>query len=204
MTPHGYSPASPSRRRRGAELEDALLAAAWEELLASGYEALTYDAVAERARTSRAVLYRRWPTKRELALAAAARVLLAARTATPDTGSLRGDVIALLHAANDARARIAVQLAARLDGPDDETPTLAELRETLAGRSREAIDLILARAASRGEIATAELPRRVRSIPFVTLGYHVLMTRRAAAPEEIAEMVDEVFLPLVRAPREAG
>ncbi|MFD7947322.1 helix-turn-helix domain-containing protein, partial [Streptomyces sp. NPDC059744] len=61
------------KRRRGAELETALLDAAWDELIAMGFEELTYEAVAARAGTSRAVLYRRWPTKRELVLAALSR-----------------------------------------------------------------------------------------------------------------------------------
>lgn len=198
------SPDQPRRRRRGAELEEALLRAAWAELLEVGYEALTYEAIADRAETSRAVLYRRWPTKRDLALAAVARALTAERSpapATPDTGSLRGDVIALLHAANDARARVAVQLAARLDSSAGDAPTLAELRATVSQRSDEAMRTVLARAHARGEITTADLPRRVRSAPLQLLGYHVLMTKRAATAEEIAEIVDQIFLPLVRATR---
>jgi len=201
MSLRQYSPDGPRRRRRGSELEEALLQAAWAELLESGYEALTYEAVAARASTSRAVLYRRWPAKRDLALAAAARMLTAEPAVIPDTGTLRGDVAALLHAANDARARIAVQLASRLDGAVADAPTLADLRDSLRRRSDDAMRTILARAHDRGEIPTADLPRRVRSVPLQLLGYHVLMTRRAATQEEIADIVDEVFLPLVGAPR---
>ena len=47
-------------RRRGATLERALLDAAWEELQESGYARLTMERVADRAGTSRAVIYRRW------------------------------------------------------------------------------------------------------------------------------------------------
>jgi len=186
------------RRRRGAALEEALLDAAWAELLRAGYEALTYEAVAERARTSRAVLYRRWPTKRDLVLAAVLRVLAAEPTTTPDTGSLRGDLVALLHAANDARARVAVQVAARLAG-DADAPTLGELRDALARRRGDAMGAVLERAQARGEIATADVPRAVRRVAFEVLGYRVLVSRRAATPEEIAEVVDEVVLPLLRA-----
>jgi len=57
-------------RRRGDHLEHALLAATWEELLAVGYANLTMDGVAARAHTSKPVLYRRWPTRPELVLAA--------------------------------------------------------------------------------------------------------------------------------------
>jgi hypothetical protein len=58
-----------ARRRRGPALEEALLDAAWTELTERGYDDMTIDAVAVRAGTSRAVLYRRWPNKQELVLA---------------------------------------------------------------------------------------------------------------------------------------
>ncbi|TPX01055.1 helix-turn-helix transcriptional regulator, partial [Schumannella luteola] len=61
-------------RRRGAELEDAILDAVWDEIAEKGYGGLTYEAVATRARTSRAVLYRRWPSREELVLAAIRRL----------------------------------------------------------------------------------------------------------------------------------
>src|ERR1700722_20923204 len=57
-------------RRRGATLEHALLDAAWEELQESGYAKLTMERVAERAGTSRAVIYRRWRNRSELVIAA--------------------------------------------------------------------------------------------------------------------------------------
>jgi len=201
MSLNERSDAGPQRRRRGAALEGALLDAAWAELVATGYEAMTYDAVAERASTSRAVLYRRWPSKRDLAAAAVARVVATIPFDTPDTGSLRDDVVALLHAANDTRARIAVQLAVRLDGTADDALTLADLRTTVAERSNTRMITLLERAAERGEIATADLPRRVRNVAFDLLGYQILATQRAATPAEIEEIVDDVLLPLLRAPR---
>ncbi|HEV6952971.1 MAG TPA: TetR/AcrR family transcriptional regulator [Promicromonospora sp.] len=201
MSLNERSEAGPQRRRRGAALEGALLDAAWADLVATGYEAMTYDAVAERASTSRAVLYRRWPSKRDLAAAAVARVLASIPFDTPDTGSLRDDVVALLHAANDTRARIAVQLAVRLDGSGDDALTLADLRTTVAERSNTRMLTILRRAAERGEITTADLPRRVRNVAFDLLGYQILATQRAATAAEIEEIVDDVLLPLLRAPR---
>lgn len=160
---------------------------------------MTYEAVAERAQTSRAVLYRRWPRKHDLALAAVARVFADEPTQAPDTGSLREDVISLLHGANDARARIAVQLASRLDSSDDDVLTLADLRDAIARRTQDRMGEILERARARGEISTTDLPRRVKYVPFALLGYYVLITQKAAPAEEITQIVDEVFLPLVRA-----
>lgn len=194
------------RRRRGAELEQALLEAAWAELLESGYEALTYDAVAERACTSRAVLYRRWPAKRDLALAAAAsRMNVTDPADVPDTGSLRGDVIALLRAANDARARLAIQLTARLDGTDSDAPTLADLRTALRESRGSRMRTVLERAFARGEIPAADVPPRVRNVAFDLLSNEVLITQASATDRAIEEIVDQVFLPLVgAAPRPGG
>ena len=62
--------ARPPTRRRGSKLEAALLQAAWDELTEAGYTAFTMEGVAARAKTSRAVLYRRWPNRPELVVAA--------------------------------------------------------------------------------------------------------------------------------------
>ena len=91
-----------ARRRRGAALEEALLDAAWTELTERGYDDMTIEAVAVRAGTSRAVLYRRWPNKQELVLAALEHEVRKDVVVAPDTGSLRGDVIELLQQICDA------------------------------------------------------------------------------------------------------
>ena len=54
------------RRRRGVELEGAILRAAWDELTAVGYARLSMEGVADRAQTGKQVLYRRWPNRAEL------------------------------------------------------------------------------------------------------------------------------------------
>src|SRR5436305_5253083 len=65
-------------RRRGAALEDAIRAAAFAELTEVGYTAFSVEGVAARARTGKASIYRRWPTKQELVLDT-----LSARLPTP-------------------------------------------------------------------------------------------------------------------------
>ena len=55
-------------RRRGAALEDAILQAAYDELTEAGYTAFSVESVATRARTGKASIYRRWPTKPELVM----------------------------------------------------------------------------------------------------------------------------------------
>src|SRR5271167_1232862 len=96
-----------TQRRRGQVLEEALLDAAWAELTERGYDEFTIDGVAARAGTSRAVLYRRWPGKQQLVQAALVSVVGKDSVVAPDTGTLRGDVIALLRQANNKRVRMA-------------------------------------------------------------------------------------------------
>ena len=80
------------RRRRGQQLESALLDAAWTELVEAGFANLTMESVAARAQTGIAVLYRRWANKDQLVLAAVAHYGQAHPIETPDTGTLRGDL----------------------------------------------------------------------------------------------------------------
>ena len=83
----GVAPTSvAATRRRGQKLEAALLEAAWDELTAAGYAAFTIEGVATRAKTSRAVIYRRWPSRPELVVAAHWHHSASAQEEVPDTG----------------------------------------------------------------------------------------------------------------------
>lgn len=75
-------------RRRGTELEAALLQAA--------YAQLTMEGVASRAATSKSVLYRRWPNREALVLAAMRRLFVPISSQIPETGTLHGDVVGVL------------------------------------------------------------------------------------------------------------
>src|SRR5690625_6254525 len=81
-----------STRRRGAALEEAILAAGWEQLREAGYGGFTFEAIAERAQTGKAALYRRWPDKESLLRAVLTHSYLGRPREVPDTGELRGDV----------------------------------------------------------------------------------------------------------------
>ena len=192
---------APASRRRGTELEAAILEAAWEQLLAAGYGALTFEAVAERAHTSKPVLYRRWSTREELFLA-----VLRHRGATdvvpvPDTGSLRGDVIAMLSSAGERRTGMAALLSARLSAYYQEgTLTPADLRREFIGDRQLAMVTILERARARGELRPEPISERVAGVPFDLFRNEAMMTLAAVPAEVIREIVDDVFLPLVTPP----
>ena len=211
MTDHPEPPADPEQqadtrhphsggrtRRRGAALEAALLDAAWDELRATGYQAMTMEAVADRAGTSRAVLYRRWPKRAELVVATLRRHRPVLSGEVADTGSLRGDVLALLTRASDRLTAIGPETVYGLLGDYLADAELFDhLRGDILQTGTEATTAILKRAAERGE-ARSGVPARIAAVP-TDLFRNELMTRRTApTPAAIAEIVDEVFLPLVR------
>src|ERR1700691_5041431 len=96
---HTSSDRPVATRRRGAALETALLDAAWSELQSVGYAKLTMERVADRAQTSRAVIYRRWSSRHELAIAALPPQQPAGPGRIPDTGTLRQDVLPIMRRA---------------------------------------------------------------------------------------------------------
>lgn len=191
----------PAHRRRGPALEKALLDAAWTELAERGYDDMTIDAVAARAGTSRAVLYRRWPGKQELVLAALQAEVGKDVVTIPDTGSLRGDVIGILQQANKVRVGLATQLFTRLGGFYRHTgASLADLSAFVQGGRDAVLEQAIARAVDRGEIDPKRITDRIAQLPVDLFRHEILMTLRPLSDEAIEEIVDTIFLPLLRAP----
>jgi AcrR family transcriptional regulator len=183
-------------RRRGAALEAALLDAAWAELRDVGYARLTMEAIADRASTSRAVIYRRWPSRHELVIAALAHQQPTGRARIPDTGSLREDVLIIMRRAAQRISDI---------GPSTVTGLLNDLVaddashaiiDQLARGGGELMSQILARAAARGE-ARQHVPERVARLPLDLIRHELILTQHAPTDETLEEIVDEIFLPLV-------
>jgi AcrR family transcriptional regulator len=187
------------RRRRGAELEHALLTAAWEELTAVGFAKLTMEAVADRAKTGVAVLYRRWPNKNDLVLATIRHYGDTHPIVVPDTGDLREDMLALLENLNAGRTELATLVGATLVGLHDSAGITPEdvRRIVLGDGSPSRSGAVFRRAHDRGEIDLARIPQDVLDLPFQLVRHDILMTLRPVSPERIRSIVDNIFWPLV-------
>lgn len=193
------SDGSPKSRRRGEDLERALLEAAWDEFKAAGFNDLTYDAVAQRAGTSRAVLYRRWPGKIEMVAAAARHAILRDRGPAPEpTGSLREDLLNMLRWANRTDVRTMVEATAHIgDYLSQEGLTFSDIREVfLRGQPVKRFSPIDA-AVERGEIDPAILTPRLRSLAFDLFRHEVILNAQTVSEETLREIVDEIVLPLL-------
>jgi AcrR family transcriptional regulator len=187
-------------RRRGEELERAILDAAWAELADHGYDRLTMDGVALRARTSKPVLYRRWPNRVELVFAVLNRNAPDYQE-PPDTGELRSDLALflgqLMHRFDDLpMAAVHGLLVDILRVPE----LLTRFRSgMLAGGPLITLETMMRRAAERGEIRADRVTPRTVSLPLDLLRDAFLLTGEVPGDEVVAEVLDEVVLPLLRA-----
>lgn len=191
-------PGAGQTRRRGAALEEAILRAAADELLESGYAALTMDKVAARAGTNKNAIYRRWPNR--LALGIAAYRQLATTTPPPDTGSLREDALELLRRVNrhwsSPSGAILRELLAAGGGASE---FLAQLPDQSGDAAAAPWLTLLGRAVARGEAAPEALHPRVATVALVLLRNEFVVRGAPTAPDDVLiDIVDEVYLPLIR------
>ena len=166
-------------------------------MIDQGYAALTIEAVAQRAGTSRPVLYRRWATKADLVRAAVVHVARGDNVPVPDTGGLRDDMVAVMRQANQLRSAMTALMTYYLGAYFQETGTSPrQLREVMIGGRRSSVDVIIDRAIARGEIDPATLTPRRRTLAFDLFRHEALMTLAPVPGSVIEEIVDDIFMPL--------
>ena len=141
-------------RPRSEKARTAILDAATELLLEQGLEAVSMDEVAERAGVSKATIYRWWPSKETLALDALYHEWDTAPPEPPDTGSLRGDLLALLRPwIRRVRARPYGRVVAELVAEAQTDPEFASIYHArFVAPRREPGRALLRRAIERGEL----------------------------------------------------
>jgi AcrR family transcriptional regulator len=157
------------------------------------------DKVAKRAGTNKNAIYRRWPNRAALGIAAYQH-LAVAETPLPDTGDLREDALELLRRANRTwSSPIGEILRGLLAGVGDDPELLAQLRERSADGGSAMWLTILGRAVARGEAAPEALHPRVATVPVVLLRNEYVTQGFPNVPDSVlVDIVDEVYLPLVR------
>ncbi|MGI8689312.1 MAG: TetR/AcrR family transcriptional regulator [Thermomicrobiales bacterium] len=139
-------------RPRSARADQAILGATKELLAEVGIEALSMEGVAARAGVGKTTIYRRWPSKEELILAAVRSLQREAPIA--DTGNLRNDLLTLARMAEHGEARDALErLLPRFLGEAASNPALIEtyMATTVKPRMQQLIAMV-ERAQTRGEI----------------------------------------------------
>jgi AcrR family transcriptional regulator len=189
MPPATRSPGRPVN----AAIDDQLLRATQDLLVEEGFERLTMDAVARRCGASKATIYRRWPGKTTLVVAAAAALFTPPEV--PDTGDLREDLLACGRAYVHREGRTAQVLAAVLTASQYDTDLRDASRDALGAPYGGLFEQVLARAVDRGWApATADVATLAEVFPAVA--YQRVAARGLLLVEEdVVRVVDGVLLP---------
>jgi AcrR family transcriptional regulator len=172
----------------------AILVAARQLLRSRGYAATTVEAVAAKAGVSKVTIYRRWLSKGALAL----DVLLEFQDfgPAPDTGTTRGDLIAIVRGVNTGLAHpTAAAVIPGLATDLARDPTLARaFRERFVLPRRRSVAEAIERGILRGDLpneSDEDLLIDLLSSPFF---YRIFITGHRVEPDLAEKLVDFVLL----------
>jgi AcrR family transcriptional regulator len=193
------APTTPLRGRpRDPQRREAILQAALALVAEVGYDRATIDAIAARAGVSKPTLYRRWPQGKPELVADAIRERHAQAGPTPDSGSLRGDLLALIAIQTGQLledVHLAWGLLTRLRTSEE---LAAVMREHVIAEERRRVDELLDRAVARGELAAGAPVSPL----FADVAGSLIFTRVTITGEPVdrafaEELVDDVLLPIL-------
>ena len=190
-------------RKRGAALEEAILEAAFAELSEQGYTAFSVEAVASRARTGKASIYRRWPTKQELVMDA-----LLTRMPTPAECGIVPDIDDSV-STTDALRGVARAIAGVITSPAGDAmraikcealadPQLARLIDDRFQAPRRAAMLgLLHRGVARGEVRPGAATPLVADVLPAVLTHRVILQREGVTEQDLNDIIEQIFIPLI-------
>ena len=174
--------------------ECELLAVTLELLQEHGYDRLTVEAVATNARASKATIYRRWPTKAELVLAAFVEGTRQVAV-DPDTGTLRDDLLALGEQISAHVSTHASTIRAVLVEVSRSAELATIMQEQFLDQRKALMSRVLERAVDRGEIKASAVTEDLWDVLPGYLIYRSVLTGRAPSRRTIKDLVDNVLIP---------
>jgi AcrR family transcriptional regulator len=197
MEPRAPDPERSRRpgRPRSVRIDRAILAAAVDLFAAEGLEGMSMEAVAARARVGKAALYRRWSSKEDLVTAALGS--LVAEERLPSTGSLRGDLTALLrgfeHLIGDTPLGRAFP---RMVGEIwTGTPLGLRYAATVIAPRREAATRLLLQGIAEGELAPdTNVPVLIDTLVGALIVRYLRTAMGEAVPREASEQIVDFLL----------
>ncbi len=184
-----------------SEREAELLAITLELLQEHGYDRLSVEAVAIRAKASKATMYRRWPSKADLVLAA---FIEGTRNSAvpPHTGSLRGDLLEIGRATCEQAREHTRTMRAVLNEMSHSPGLQAVMQEKFVFQRKLVIDGVLAEAVDRGEIDSLAINEEIFDLLPGYLVFRALVSDRPPTDDTVRILVDDVLLPSLTAGRE--
>lgn len=185
-------------RKRDHTRDPEILEVALDVLAETGYDGMTIDMVATRAKAGKATLYRRWPSKADLVLDAV--VCMKSRDidldALPDTGTLRGDLMAMIKPPSIRESERKLKVMAGIASMIARSPELAAAAQSALVEPRATVNRIFfRRAIERGEIPADADVEQLCLISPAMVAYRVLMLGKPVDREFLVSTIDKIILP---------
>lgn len=189
-------------RKRDHTRDGAILEAAIDVLAEAGYVGMTMDMVAQRARAGKATLYRRWQSKSELVREAVATMQDGRVTVDqlPDTGSIRGDLLALFEPPSTEQAERRLRVMAGIASMLAYDAAFAEMGDAaIVEPWAQASRAVIRRGIERGEVnaGAADIDMLARIMPSMAI-CRALIQRRSADRQFLVALVDGALMPALR------
>lgn len=176
-----------------------MLAVALQLLQQHGYDRLTLDAVATTAQASKATVYRRWPSKAELVLAAFIEGIRQVAVA-PNTGTLRGDLLQLGEVILEQSRQHAGTIRAVLVEVS-RNPALSDaMQQQFINKRKALIQFILQQAVDRGEIEGAAISDELWDVLPGYLTFRSIVPNRPPSKDTVRALVDDILIPSLTRP----
>ncbi|SDD28449.1 TetR/AcrR family transcriptional regulator [Auraticoccus monumenti] len=189
-----------SGRKQDRSKDAALLEATIQVVAEVGYDGMTMDLVAARAGTTKSAMYRRWPSKGDLVLEAVVALQEPETDLSrlPDTGTLRGDLVALTQPYASGEGQRRLRLLAGISSLARRAPELTTAANAaLVDPWVEVCRLLVERAVGRGEAVTDDVDTVARIVPAMT-SYRLLVEQGPLDSTFFVTLIDAVLLPAVR------
>jgi AcrR family transcriptional regulator len=201
MRENGSHPGRP----RDPRVDDALLRAGLEVFLSSGYHAATLTEIARRAKVSKPAIYRRWPTKADMAVDT---VAVAMRPEPiPDTGSIRDDLVTFVRLRlKTFRTRMFNRLLLPVILESITDPHIRDAVGTGFRDYRKALDDRIRKGIAAGQLRKDTDPTRLLDLLMGTLIMPLLFSQALPRDSDAGAIVDQVvegFAPKARKGRKA-
>ncbi|AMM22899.1 AcrR family transcriptional regulator (plasmid) [Frondihabitans sp. PAMC 28766] len=187
-------------RKRDHTRDPEILACAVEVLSEVGYDGMTVEMVATRAKAGKATLYRRWASKEDLVIDAVACLKREdiERMVLPDTGTLRGDLVAMIrpHSIedNDKNVRVMAGLMSLVTrNPELGDSVFAAVMEPRMAITRQ----LFQRAIDRGEIAADLDLETIMAVSPAMVSHRTLMLKKPVDRPFLIRIIDNLILPAV-------
>lgn len=190
LTPSHLAAASSPWSPRETELLEVTL----QLLQEHGYDRLTLDAVTSKARASKATVYRRWPSKAELVLAAFIESVRQVAVA-PNTGTLRGDLLKIGVLICDQARQHASTIRAVLVEVSRNPALKNVMQHQFLDQRKALIQKVLRQAVGRGEIADAVISNELWDVLPGYLIFRSIIPGRPPTHRTVQALVDDVVIP---------